>query len=41
LPESVKPKDYVERKDVRGGVWLAMNTIAESFAQDTIIYTGW
>ena len=38
MQESAKPKDYAERMDVRGGVSVAVNTIAESFVQDTIIY---
>ena len=37
LPESVKQKDCAERKDVLNGVSVAVNTIAESFVQDTII----
>ena len=38
LAESVKQRDYAERKDVLNGVSVAVNTIAESFVQDTIIY---
>ena len=38
MQESAKQKDYAERKEVRGGVSVAMNTIAENFAQDTIIH---
>ena len=38
LPESVKQRDYAECKDVLNGVSVAVNTIAESFAQDTIIH---
>lgn len=38
LPESAKPKDYAERKDALNDVSVAVNTIAESFAQDTTIY---
>jgi hypothetical protein len=36
-PESAKQKDYAERKDALNGVSVAVNTIAESFAQDTTI----
>ena len=38
LPESVKQKDYAEKKDVPSDVLVAANTIAENFAQDTIIH---
>ena len=38
LPESVKQKDYAEKKDVPSDVLIAANTIAENFAQDTIIH---
>ena len=37
LPESVKQKDYAERKNALNGVLVAVNTIAESFVQDTTI----
>ena len=37
LPESAKEKEYAERMDAQGGVSVAVNTIAESFVQDTII----
>ena len=38
MQESAKQKDYAERMDAQGGVSVAANTIAESFAQDTIIH---
>ena len=37
MQESAKQKDYAERMDAQGGVQLAVNTIAENFAQDTTI----